>query len=101
LLKWGRADAPHLTVKGLVNTPLNGGVKMANVFVGPPPRECTDGLVARSRDRVWYRVGGWAGEGMMQPLVWVEGALCMFNTNEVVEVVYDIGLWKTARGAYD
>jgi hypothetical protein len=58
------------------------------------PRLADVGLVARSGAE-WYRVGGWRG---VQPLVWIEGQLQMFNTNEVVEVVYDPALWKAARG---
>ena len=66
--------------------------------VGPAPDLCSEGLVARSGNSGWYRVGGWGGEGMMQPLVWQDGALCMFNTNQVVEVTYDPAIWENARG---
>ena len=69
---------------------------MSNTYVGPPPRECSNGLVARSGKSGWYRVAGWDG---VQPLVWQDGALCMFNTNEVVEVIYDPQLWVIAKGA--
>jgi len=72
---------------------------VGNVFVGPPPDMCSEGLVARSGKSGWYRVAGWGGEGMMQPLIWQDGALCMFKTNQVVEVTYDLGLWQSAKGA--
>lgn len=63
--------------------------------VGPPPTYCSVGLVARSGESGWYRVGGWQG---MQPLVWIAGQLQMFNTNQPVEVVYDPTVWETAKG---
>ena len=58
-------------------------------------REEGVGLVTRSGVSGWYRVGGWRG---LQPLVWIEGELQMFNTNKPVEVVYDPAIWKVARG---
>lgn len=67
---------------------------MGSVQVGPEPKESPVGLVARSGKSGWYRVGGWYGE---QPLIRVDGELKFFNTNEVVEVVYDPHIWEFAK----